>query len=48
MNPWLAFFLGIVVGEFAMLCIIALFRCSGEDRQQKGVEADVARYMLNQ
>lgn len=46
MNPWLAFFLGVIFGEFAMLFLMALLQAN-TDRKQ-GVEADTARYMMNQ
>lgn len=35
MNPWLAFFLGIVVGEVAMLFIMALLQANADRRIEK-------------
>ena len=44
MNPWLAFFIGIFIGEFSMLFIIAIFQASGEDR--KCDHKHTSEYML--
>lgn len=46
MNPWLIFLIGLILGQFSMLCLIGLFQCSGSDPEPKGVEADCARDML--
>lgn len=45
MNPWLAFAIGIFIGEFSMLFIIAIFQASGEDRKQID-DIKVAEYMM--